>query len=128
MKALAAAILLLIILLGLTLCGGPLTAEDGVKAGDKIHSVLTEYIGGSDPVTELDGIIRPKVIDLVNSNNGKKGVTTFIDSACDRILLLMRNRIRSTPNNGEKSRLRAALPVIQSICEDAKSQAEEPAD
>lgn len=122
------AILALIAALALALCSGDsaLTAADGTKAGDRIHSVLTDYIAGSDPVAELDGLVRPKVLALVTSNNGKEGVTVFINAACERIITLMQNRIRSTTDATEKRRLREALPIVRQICEDAKSQAQEP--
>lgn len=122
------AIILLIAALAVALCSGDgaLTAADGTKAGDRIHSVLTDYIAGSDPVAELDGLVRPRVLDLVQNNNRKKGVTVFINAACERITTLMQNRIRSATDATEKRRLREALPIVRQICEDAKSQVEEP--
>ncbi|MBL9187653.1 MAG: type II secretion system protein [Opitutaceae bacterium] len=114
------AIVGVLVALLLNSCSGPLTRASGVKAGDDIHKKITDYISGEGPIAGIGSVIGPAIDQAVERIKGKEGAGEYLAGLCGQILELINNRIRSTPDAREKTRLTEAKRVVEEACQRAR--------
>jgi hypothetical protein len=96
--------------------GKPLTKASGQAAGDDIFRELSGYVAGTGPISELSGQIDSQITTAIDAVKGKEGAADFAAGLCERVLELINNRIRSTPDAVEKTRLTEVKRIVETAC------------
>lgn len=122
------AVIALIALILLKACGGSgvLTKANGQAAGDDVFRHITDYVAGTGPIREFSGQIDTEVGQAIIALKGREGASDFADGLCERVLELINNRIRSTPDANEKARLGEMKKLVEDSCKKAHAQLSAP--